>query len=440
MTETNQPAQFEQLARNFTNQEFSPEFNERHEQLRLVARNIIDCYDWDSAKEDFLMVTDTKVMQDNPIMLKALEFELQKQLELAQSQQHKSGRFQTIVTEASPKSATPFGQTIGEAMRDKPVLILTSMSRSHSRETGTALRGTPRASKEELEQLLTSDNLSDLAERLTSEDGRIPEDIWQRLKQLSRDRRSRIISITKGHNPYEILTQGAVLEKVEILRERADKVKKLMHDVEKVHITTALGTDLWLHIRPEFEEVEDGRVDKPGELSNYPIGEWSCSPDWEGSNGVLVVDGPCGGNINQNILDKGDPLRLEIKDGEVIDFSGGVEALKLWRAYLDSGNNTQNHAYRLAELGIGINSRALEQKPREWWGSSEGEKKYSTCHIAVGSNGSFGRDPSDPNFNSATVHCDMVLGLNSGGEVTVECVKKDGSQFILIENGQPIGY
>ncbi|MDD4900873.1 MAG: aminopeptidase [Patescibacteria group bacterium] len=440
MTKIEQPAKFEQLAQAFADQEFNPAENEQHEKLRQVARNILDCFDWQPSKEDFLLITDTKVMRDNPIMIKALEHELKQQLDEAQQQHKKTGRFQTRVVEASPKSAAPLGESIGEAMRNKPVLILTSMSRSHSRETGTALRGAPETSKKDYETLLSSDDLSELANSLTDESGEINEEAWLKLKQLAKKRRSRMISITKGHNPYNILTEGAALEKTGILRERADNVKQLMRDVEKVHITTPIGTDLWLKVRPDLEEIEDGRVNKPGAAANYPIGEWSCSPDWEGSSGVLVVDGPCGGNINQHILDKGKPLKLDIKDGQIINSTGGAEALEMWRSYLNSGNNEKNHAYRLAELGIGTNSHALEKKPREWWGSSEGEKKYGTCHIAVGSNGLFGREPDDPNFNSATVHCDMVLGLNPGGEVTIECVKKDDSRFSLIEDGQAVGY
>lgn len=440
---TNQEAKYGELAREFGETEFNPEAREEHEELRQIARNIIDCFDWNPNKEDFLVVTDTKVMRENPLMLKALDWELKGQSKGAK------GRFQTIVTEESPKSATPLGAEIGEQMRDKPVLILTSMSRSHSRETGAAMRGDLRVTKEDLEKLLGSEGLRKMAEAgystftpeiLDAWQGKIPDDVWQRWSELAKKKRSRLISITKGHNPYEILTKGAVFENVETLRERADKVAELMKDVTRVHITTSLGTDLRLTIRPDLSEVEDGRVDKPGKLSNYPIGEWACSPDWQGSDGVLVVDGPCGGNINQHILDKGEPLRLTIENGEVVDAQGGEEALKLWRAYLDSGNNEKNHAYKLAELGIGINSRALEEKPREYWGSTEGEKKYGTVHIAVGSNGTFGRKPEDPNFNAAQVHCDMVLGLNPGGEVTVECERKDGNKFVLIEKGKPVEY
>lgn len=435
---------YAELAEQFGEQEFNPEQNEEHERFRQIARNIIDCYDWDPHKEDFLVVTDTKVMAENPFMVKALEYELAAQQQEAGKNKPGTSRYKVIVTESSPKSATPLGETIGEEMRSRPVLILTSMSRSHSRETGAAHRGDIRMDRSRTDKILSSEKLKKLqvAGLAGLEDfgERISDDQWQELEKLAKKNRSRIISITKGHNPFEILTKGAVFESVENLRERAKAVEELMKDVQRVHITTEIGTDLWLKIRPDLSEVEDGQMNKPGKVSNYPIGEWSCSPDWEGSDGIMVVDGPCGGNINQHILDRGEPLKLTIRDGQIINAEGGKEALAMWRAYLDSGNNDHNDAYRLAEFAVGTNERALEEKPREYWGSSEGEKKYGTCHVAVGSNGTFGRKPNDPNFNAAQVHCDMVLGLNEGGEVTVEAEREDGSTFVLIEKGEPIGY
>ncbi|MFH1207173.1 MAG: aminopeptidase [Patescibacteria group bacterium] len=447
----NLEAKYGHLAEQYGEREFSPETNQEHERLRQVARNIIDCYDWQPGQEEFLIVTDTKVMAENPMMLKALEFELTAQGKVSEAGKERTAArlFKTMVTEASPKSATPLNETIGEAMRDRPVLIITSMSRSHSKETGTAIRGDTHAQRESIDQVVSSDKMRSLSERGMSEfpaekldrwGGRIPDDQWLKMKQLAKARGSRVISITKGHNPYDILTKGAVLENVENLRERAKNVSELMKDVKRVHITTPLGTDLWVPVRPDLTEIEDGNVNKPGRVANYPIGEWSCSPDWEGCEGRLVVDGPTGGNVNQDILDKGKPLVLRIERGQIVASDGGDEAHKKWKDYLDSGNNMKNDAYRVAELGIGTNARALEEKPRKHWGSSEGEKKYGTVHVAVGSNGSFGRTPEDPNFNGAQVHCDMVIGLNRGGEPTVECERKDGSTFKLIDNGQPIGY
>lgn len=418
---------------------------ENREQLKVAARNIIDCFGFQPGKESLLVITDSKVMEVNPTFIEAIRDELDGRTE---SDPHTKGNWEMFVVPASPKSATPLGEQIGRKMMDRPVLIVTSMSRSHSQETGAAIRGNlPEQSA--IEEILNSPVFIQAveqgdsgfsSERLSNMGGKLPDSMYEKMRLMAKVTRSRLISITKGHNPYEILTSGAVLESVEALRGRSEKIVQLMSEVKRVHITTPFGTDLWLTNRPDLTEVEDGAVNKPGQLSNYPIGEWSCSPDWVDSSGILVVDGPCGGNINQDVLDQSEPLRLVFKDGEVVEATGGVAALNMWKEYLNSGNNDHNDAYRLAELGIGINTKALEGKPREWWGSSEGEKKYGTVHIAVGSNGSFGRQPGSPNFNAAKVHCDMVIGLNLGGEVTVDCENNDGSTFRLIENSEPQEY
>ncbi|EKD56395.1 MAG: hypothetical protein ACD_58C00205G0004 [uncultured bacterium] len=104
---------------------------------------------------------------------------------------------------------------------------------------------------------------------------------------------------------------------------------------------------------------------------------------------------------------------------------------------MDSGNNNNNHAYKLAEFAVGLNTMACKDKPDNYWGSTETEKKYGTSHIAFGSNGTFGVTNDDPNRNLANVHCDMII---LDPQLTIECNKKDGTKFNLIENGLPIGY
>src|SRR3990167_1963044 len=103
----NTEAKYGELAHSYGELEFNPENNEEHERLRQIARNIIDCYDWQPDKEDFLIVTDTKVVADNPFMLRALEHELSADADKAKTKKSGAGHFRTIVTEASPKSATP---------------------------------------------------------------------------------------------------------------------------------------------------------------------------------------------------------------------------------------------------------------------------------------------------------------------------------------------
>ena len=106
------------------------------------------------------------------------------------------------------------------------------------------------------------------------------------------------------------------------------------------------------------------------------------------------------------------------------------------KAYLGSGNNAEGHAFRVAELGIGINGRACQDKEAKDIGSSEGEKIYGTCHVAFGSNGIFGLEKDDPNLNAVPIHCDMILMKG----VTLQCERADGSEFTLIRQGEPQGY
>ena len=99
----------EQRAENYgsAEKEFSPENNEAHERLKQVAANIVDCFDWQPDHEDFIVVTDTKVMDENPLMLVALQRELDARLnESSDANRGAVGRVRMLTTKASPKSAT----------------------------------------------------------------------------------------------------------------------------------------------------------------------------------------------------------------------------------------------------------------------------------------------------------------------------------------------
>lgn len=439
-------------------QEISPE-------LAKVAESIVNCYGYDPKKESFLVITDTQVMEKNTEFIVAIEKELKKR---TSEDRRAAGNYEIITVPASPTSATPFGEVVGEKMKDRPVLIATSMSRSHSAETGAASRGDI-AQKEQYDRIIQSDKFRQTVQRghsiitperlqVLREQAEMPagdneEDYYSKLGELAKKTRSRIISITKGHNPFEILTKGAAEESPETLRQRGEAVMELMKDVKSAHITTDDGTDLVL--RPWVDKTvnESGNLSKPGSLSNYPVGEWACSVIWKGANGTLVVDGPFGGKRkedgrwhNLDWVKEAGPFKLTIEEGEIVEINGKSvieqrtnpdnELIASFIAYLDSGNDEKNHGYKLAEFAVGTNGKACEGKPDEYWGSTETEKKYGTCHIAVGSNGTFGVKKDDSNFNPAKIHCDMVL-LD---RPTIECEKKNGESFFLLEKGEPQGY
>lgn len=470
-------------------------------ELGRVAKNVIDCYDFNPKKESFLVITDTKVMEANPEFIIAVERNLK---ERTNKDQRTKGNYEIIIIPASPYSATSLGEFVGDKMKNRPVLITTSMSRSHSLETGVAYRGEiPKKGNfdeiiksekfnkfvDESKSTVTSERLEELREQAEIPQEKIDEDnYYSKLQEIAKKTRSRIISITKGCNPYEILTKGAVEEPVEKLRERADKINRLMKNVEQVHIKTNIGTDLVLKPRIDKSIFEDGKLNKPGDVSNYPIGEWCCAPQLDGANGTLMVDIAAGGNHNKDQFDEFGPIELEIKNGIVIsinkynlsefkdflsnntnydllekDDSNNAELknkkeeeknriqkltgkffnernienplvrsmLKYWIA----GDNRYHHCFRLAEFAVGTNSMACKNKTPENIGSSEGEKMFGTTHIAVGANRTFGIKKDDPDYNNSAIHCDMVIG-----NPTIECIQKDNSKFNLIKKGEPIGY
>ncbi|MFA6410167.1 MAG: hypothetical protein WCW26_01170 [Candidatus Buchananbacteria bacterium] len=414
------------------------EQKDTRKRMELVARNIIDSFNFDPKKESLTVVTDTGVIEAQPELVAAIWQELFQRTEISPKSK---GNFRIRVLPETRRSAEDMGDYLLEEMehqRNAPILILTSMSRSHSKETGAAIRSI--ADRSQLDAALadakSKGNLQNLGDQLTDEQ-------WEKLSQFSKANGCRLISITKGKNPHEILTKGAVEESVEAILERDNKVNELMKDVEKIHITSPDGTDLWLNLIEQTKGHESEDFSKPGSLGNYPIGEWACSPDWNGSDGVLVINGPIGGEHMLDQVKQYGPLKLKIESGEVVEINGqsisqnsGNPLIESVKAYLNSGNNDKNHAYRLAELGVGTNTKACEDKPDNDVGSSEGEKIYGTLHVAVGSNGSLGVPKNHPSFNAAKVHCDFILI----GQISAECFKKDGSNFYLIKDGQPQGY
>lgn len=416
----------------------NPEQNELRERMGLVAKNIIDSFGFEPKKESMMVITDTGVIEAQPELIGAIQQELIDRTSLSPNS---NGNFHIRVLPETRRSAEDMGDyLLGEMenQRNSPILIITSMSRSHSRETGAAIRGV--SPKSELDKTLTlsreKDNLQNLGDELTEEQ-------YDKLKRFAKENSCRMISITKGKNPHEILTKGAVEESVDLILERDEKVKELMKEVGRVHITSVDGTDLWLNLIEETKSCESEDFSQAGSFGNYPIGEWACSPDWSGSNGTLVVNGPIGGEHMLDQVKEYGPLKLIIQEGEIIKINDLdineesnnplVESIK---KYLNGGNNENNHAYRLAELGIGTNSKACEGKEDSDIGSSEGEKIYGTIHIAFGSNGSMGVPQKHPSFNGAKVHCDMILM----GDINAECFQDDGNSFYLIKSGKPQGY
>lgn len=168
-----------------------------------------------------------------------------------------------------------------------------------------------------------------------------------------------------------------------------DNLYKYMKKAKKVRITSKKGTDISFKIYNN--KIEHGStMDKKGSFHNLPLGEVFVAPKEKTAEGIFVVDGSFAGvgKLKKNIV-------IEVNKGYAVDIKGGKEAGQLVKILKSVKNK---NAFNIAELGIGTNPKAKIS------GSViEDEKVLGTCHIALGSNFSFGGKIKVP------IHLDGII-------------------------------
>lgn len=145
-----------------------------------------------------------------------------------------------------------------------------------------------------------------------------------------------------------------------------------------VRVTSEAGTDMTLDIRGRFgtPHAKTGVV-RPGTFHPIPDIESPVSPVT--GDGVIVCD------ASIPYLDIGvlkEPVTLTVRDGRVVDISGGWAADRVrasWEALADS------NVYNLAEIGIGMNPHC-----RLTGRMLEDEGVATTCHFGIGTSNTLG--------------------------------------------------
>jgi leucyl aminopeptidase (aminopeptidase T) len=153
------------------------------------------------------------------------------------------------------------------------------------------------------------------------------------------------------------------------------KFSLLITKAKTVRITTAKGTDLSFSVRGRKCEPDSGIYSKKGSWGNLPAGEVYIAPVEGSANGVYVVDASMSG-----IGRLAAPLKFTVKNGLAVKIEGR-NARDLKKQIAGLGKSALN----IAEFGIGTNPKAIVSGI-----VLEDEKALHTCHIAIGSNTSFG--------------------------------------------------
>ena len=170
------------------------------------------------------------------------------------------------------------------------------------------------------------------------------------------------------------------------------EMENIFNDGKNVFIDSKLGTKLNLDISNRRANNCPGYITKAGDLGSPPDMEVNISPLEYNSNGVIIIDGsithPSLGLIRE-------PIKLDIKDGSIIEFSNSNEG-NLIKNIMQKVNNKK--AYILAELGIGFNKQA------ELNGTMLIDEGAANCiHFGFGSNSTVG------GLNEISFHLDYVM-------------------------------
>ena len=161
------------------------------------------------------------------------------------------------------------------------------------------------------------------------------------------------------------------------IAERTIKLSAILDEGKIAHITTTLGTDLTMPIDGIKAISSTGLILEKGMGGNLPSGESFLMPEEGKSEGILYIDAAIAG-IGKI---QSQPVKVIIKDGYAIEFSGGLEAAELETSLAKFGKPGMN----VAELGIGTNHEASVSG-----NILEDEKVMGTIHVAFGNNISMG--------------------------------------------------
>lgn len=191
-----------------------------------------------------------------------------------------------------------------------------------------------------------------------------------------------------------------------------EKMRTILSQSEKIHITTKAGTDITLSAKGRVGNEVSGVCRTPGTWGSPPNIEVNVSPIEHLSNGTVVVDGsipmPEIGLIKEKI-------ELTIEDGRIVKFSEGEQA-EIFKRLLRGSENSANLV--LAEFGMGLNNKAILK------GSMlEDEGAYGTCHFG------FGHNADQGGTNEASVHIDAVY-CKPNVEIDGKLIVKQGKLLI----------
>ncbi len=189
----------------------------------------------------------------------------------------------------------------------------------------------------------------------------------------------------------EMFETGGLTADFEEVARQIDRVAPHFQG-EEFRLTAIGGTDLTCSVKGREVVIDYGRSLKAGDFGSPPNAEVALGPVEGTSNGVLVIDGSIPHPL-LNLIEE--PITCIVKDGMIVEISGGRQAEILKKILADYNDPT---VYNVGELGLGLNEKNVlcgQMLPDE--GS------FGNIHVGIGKNLGFGGRVNSP------LHLDMVI-------------------------------
>lgn len=139
-------------------------------------------------------------------------------------------------------------------------------------------------------------------------------------------------------------------EEVRSLRETVERITDLFKKSNTARVFSDAGTDLTVKIG-QYPILSHTGIGEKGKWTLLPAGQITNIPNDGSAEGTLVIDRTIAANDYKEINER---VKFTIRNGNVVNVEGGVEAEKL-RRFLESLNN--RNMYHLTELAVGVNPK-----------------------------------------------------------------------------------
>jgi 2,5-dihydroxypyridine 5,6-dioxygenase len=222
---------------------------------------------------------------------------------------------------------------------------------------------------------------------------------------------ARVVSMPACND--KLLAAGGLYADFHAYRPICREVAAIFTAGSSVSVESAAGTSVTMSIADRNGNSHDCIADAPGQFTAVPNIEANVSPVEGTAEGTIVFDASIP-NLGIGVLV--DPVRLTVREGRVVEISGGHQAKLLERAWEERHNAL---VYNIAQLAVGLNPECRETTGQ----LTNDHGVLGTMHFGIGTSESLG------GHTHASMHIDGIMSAAT--------VRVDGEPILL--DGAPAG-